>query len=129
MDVLGMVYNQLIADPFIMEKAAGRIKFYDFPETSSVTMAPNIIIDPLDVPLPKDFADDTWLTYDCLYQIEVWSKNRTATRELSEQISKVMWEFGFHQRPGVDEWDEDTGIYRDARRYRGKLYREDLDTL
>lgn len=129
MDVLGMVYNELIADPYIKEKASGRIKFYDFPETSSVTMAPNIIIDPLDVPLPKDFADDTWLTYDCLYQIEVWSKNRTNTRELSEQIGKVMWNFGFHQGTGPDEWDEETGIYRDARRYRGKLYRDDLDTL
>ncbi|MGG0284126.1 hypothetical protein ABEY41_03145 [Peribacillus butanolivorans] len=128
MDVLGMVYNALIADPYIKEKAFGRIKFYEFPVTGDVT-APYIIIDPLDVPLPKDFADDTWLTYDCLYQIEVWSKNRTNTRELSEQIGKVMWNFGFPQGTGVDEWDEDTGIFRDARRYRGKLYRDDLDTL
>ncbi|MGE6379978.1 hypothetical protein [Peribacillus muralis] len=129
MDVLKMVYDALIADPIINEKAAGRIKFYKFPETSSVTTAPNIIIDPLDVPLPEDFADDTWLTYDCLYQIEVWSKNRTNTRELAEQIEKVMWDFGFSQGSGPDEFDEATGIYRDARRYRGKLYRGDLDTL
>jgi len=40
-----------------------------------------------------------------------------------------MWNFGFHQGTGPDEWDEETGIYRDARRYRGKLYRDDLDTL
>ncbi|MGE7766666.1 hypothetical protein [Peribacillus sp. NPDC096540] len=128
MDVLGMVYNVLIADPYIKEKASGRIKYYEFPGTGDVT-APYIIIDPLDVPLPKDFADDTWLTYDCLYQIEVWSKNRTNTRELSEQIGIVMWNFGFHQGTGIDEWDKDTGVFRDARRYRGKLYRDDLDTL
>ncbi|AXN40669.1 DUF3168 domain-containing protein [Peribacillus butanolivorans] len=127
MDVLGMIYNAFIADPYIKEKASGRIKYYEFPGTGDVT-APYIIIDPLDVPLPKDFADDTWLTYDCLYQIEVWSKNRTNTRELSKQIGKVMWNFGFHQGT-ANEWDEETGIYRDARRYRGKLYRDDLDTL
>ncbi|MCY9003280.1 hypothetical protein [Peribacillus frigoritolerans] len=129
MDFLGMIYNTLIADSYIKEKAAGRIKFYGFPETSSVTSAPNIIIDPLDVPLPIDFADDTWLTYDCLFQIEVWSKNRMATNELSGHIRNVMWNFGFSQGTGVDEWDEDTGIFRDARRYRGKLYRDDLDTI
>ncbi|SNT42349.1 hypothetical protein SAMN05444672_12236 [Bacillus sp. OK838] len=129
MDVLGMIYNALIADPYIKEKAAGRIKFYEFPETSSVTMAPNIIIDPLDVPLPKDFADDKWLTYDCLFQIEVWSKNRMVTNELSGRIRNVMWNFGFSQGTGVDEWDEDAGVFRDARRYRGKLYRDDVDTL
>ncbi|PEJ34938.1 hypothetical protein CN689_06320 [Peribacillus butanolivorans] len=90
MDVLGMIYNAFIADPYIKEKASGR--------------------------------------NDCLYQIEVWSKNRTNTRELSKQIGKVMWNFGFHQGT-ANEWDEETGIYRDARRYRGKLYRDDLDTL
>ncbi|WP_339201705.1 DUF3168 domain-containing protein [Peribacillus sp. FSL P2-0133] len=128
MDVLGMIYDALMADPYIKETANGRIKFYEFPETGEVK-APFIIIDPLDVPLPQDFADNTWLTYDCLFQIDVWSKKRTATRELSEQICLVMWNVGFFQGSGVDEWDKDTGTFRDARRYRGKIYRDDLDTL
>ncbi|MFF2287294.1 hypothetical protein [Peribacillus butanolivorans] len=128
MDVLGMIYNALIADLYIKEKASGRIKYYEFPGTGVVT-APYIIIDPIDVPLPKEFADDTWLTYDCLFQIEVWSKNRMATNELSRYIRNVLWKLGFHQGTGVDEWDKDTGIFRDARRYRGKLYRDDLGTL
>jgi hypothetical protein len=128
MDVLGMIYDALMVNSAIKEAAYGRIKFYEFPETGEVT-APFIIIDPLDVPLPKDFADDTWLTYDCLFQIDVWSKKRTATRELSRQIRDVMWTLGFSQGSGVDEWDKGTGIFRDARRYRGKLYRDDLDTL
>ena len=85
MDVLGMIYHALMANPTIKEKAYGRIKFYEFPETGEVK-APFIIIDPLDVPIPKDYADNTWLAYDCLLQIDVWSKKRTATRELSEKI-------------------------------------------
>ncbi|WP_249596558.1 DUF3168 domain-containing protein [Peribacillus frigoritolerans] len=120
MDVLGIIYDALMVDPYIKETANGRIKFYEFPETGEVT-APFIIIDPLDVPLPQDFADNTWLTYDCLLQIEAWSKKRAATRELSEQIRNAMWNVGFSQGSGVDEWDKDTGIFRDARRYRGKI--------
>ena len=37
MDVLGMIYDALMADPSIKEKANGRIKFYEFPETGEVT--------------------------------------------------------------------------------------------
>ncbi|MFD9626975.1 DUF3168 domain-containing protein [Peribacillus muralis] len=128
MDVLGMIYAALMADTSIKETVDERIKFYEFPETGEVT-APFIIIDPLDVPLPKDFADNTWLTYECLFQIDVWSKKRTTTSELSGQICDAMWNAGFFQGLGVDEWDKSTGIFRDARRYRGKLYRDDLDTL
>jgi hypothetical protein len=128
MDVLGMIYDALMANPSIKKTVDERIKFYEFPETGEVT-APFIIIDPLDVPTPQDFADNTWLTYDCLFQIDVWSKKRTTTRELSGQIRDVMWNLGFSQGSGVDEWDKSTGIFRDARRYRGKLYRVDLDTI
>ncbi|WP_340373296.1 DUF3168 domain-containing protein [Peribacillus sp. FSL E2-0218] len=124
MDVLEIIYDVLMADPSIKETVDGRIKFYEFPETGDVT-APFIIIDPLDVPLPKDFADNTWLTYECLLQIDVWSKKRATTRELSGQIRDAMWKFGFSQGSGVDEWDKGTGIFRDARRYRGKIYRDD----
>lgn len=123
MDPLQLVYDQLISDPYIKEQAYGRIKYYEFPETGEVS-SPSIIIDPLDVPLPKDFADNTWLTYDCLFQIEVWSKDRAITRNLSNQIREAMWNIGFVQGTGVDEWDKDTGIFRDARRYRGKFYKK-----
>jgi len=126
MDILKAVYEALIADDFIREQASSRIKYYEYPESGDVTQ-PYIIIDPLDVPLPKDFADNTWLSYDCLYQIEVWTKNRSTTRELAERIRQVMWNIGFSQGSGIDEYEED--IFRDARRYRGKLYRNDLDTL
>ena len=128
MDVLSVSYNALIANPFIQEQANGRIKFYEYPESSSID-DPFIIIDPLDVPKPSDFADNTWLTYDCFYQIEVWTKNRTKTLNLAKEVHQVMWNKGFSQNSGIDEYDSDSGIFRDARRYNGKLYREDFDTI
>lgn len=121
-----MIYNELIADPYIKEQASGRIKYYEYPETGNVT-APYIVIAPLDAPLPKDYADNQWLTYDCLFQIDVWSKNRILTETIADKIRDVMWKLNFVQTSGPKEYED--GIFRDARRYRGKLYREDFNNL
>ncbi|MED3650609.1 hypothetical protein [Heyndrickxia sporothermodurans] len=127
MDILTMIYNALIADPYIKEQAYGRIKYYEYPETGDVK-APFIIIDPIDAPNPSDFADNTWLTYDCLFQIEVWSPNRIVTNSIADKVRDVMWkEFGLKQKSGPQEFDK--GVFRDARRYEGKIYREDVDGL
>lgn len=127
MDILATVYEALIADDYIKQQALGRIKYYEYPESGEVN-APFIIIDPINAPEPDDFADDTWLTYDCLFQIDVWTKNRTVTNTLAEKVRDVMWyRFGFKQQSGPQEYDQ--GVFRDARRYRGKIYRNDLEDL
>ncbi|PJH69387.1 hypothetical protein CVR96_26585 [Salmonella enterica subsp. enterica serovar Typhimurium] len=73
--------------------------------------------------MPADYADNTWLTEDYLYQIEVWSKNYADVKSVSDRIRAIMWnEFGFRQGSGVDEYDLDFKVYRDARRYSGKVY-------
>lgn len=124
MDVLNLIYNALIADEYIKEQAYRRIKYFEYPETGDIT-APFIIIDPINAPDPSDFADDTWLTIDCLLQIEVWSKNRIVTNTIADKVRDVMWaQLGFKQQSGPQEYDE--GVFRDARRYRGKIYRDDL---
>ncbi|WP_182101824.1 hypothetical protein [Niallia taxi] len=126
MDVEMIIYNALLMDPYIEEQASSRIKFYKYPESESLE-EPFIIIDPIDIPKPADLADDTWLTYDCLYQIEVWTKDRSITKTLGEKVHQVLWKLGFKQNGGLSEYD--SGIFRDARRFRGKLYREDFDTI
>lgn len=126
MDVEMIIYNALRMDPYIEEQASGRIKFYEYPESGSLE-EPFIIIDPIDIPKPADLADDTWLTYDCLYQIEVWTKDRSITKTLGEKVHQVLWKLGFKQNGGLSEYE--SGIFRDARRFRGKLYREDFDTI
>jgi hypothetical protein len=40
-----------------------------------------------------------------------------------------MWGLGFAQVGGVPEWDKDYNVFRDARRYSGRRYRDDFDTL
>jgi len=129
MDMMMVIYNALIADEYIKQQAFGRIKFYEYPETGSVTH-PYIVIDPLGPPLPDDYADNEPLTDEYLYQIDVWTKNRLVTKELAKRIKKVMRELGFGYFAGaVDEYDKETGIFRDARRYRGKFYTEEVEAL
>lgn len=119
--MLNKIYESLVADALIQEKVENRIKFYEYPETAILTDA-HIIIDPLDVPIPSDFADNTWLKEDFLLQIEVWSKSLSDTQIVAKRIREIMWKLGFSQGGGVDEWDKDLNIFRDARRYRGKVY-------
>jgi len=120
------IYEKLIADPLISHHATGRIKFYEYPATGDFSRL-YIIIDPLDVPKPSDFADNKWLTNDYLYQIDVWSNNLAITEAVAKKIQQIMWdELNFGQTGGMDEYDEDFKIYRDARRYRGKAYVEGI---
>jgi len=121
--MLYKIYDAFKADPLIQEKVGERIKFYEYPLTGDVT-GPYIIIDPLSSPIPGDYADNEQLTDEYMYQIEVWSKNLSDTESIAKQIRTVLRkEIGFAQYgTGIDEWDKDLGIYRDARRYRGKEY-------
>jgi len=127
MDILNKIYEALMADDFIKDQASGRIKFYQYPEMGSVD-SPYIVIAPIDPPMPSDFADNTWTKLDYLVQIDVYSRNRQLTDSIADRIRDIMWErFGFRQQSGPKEYDE--GIFRDARRYRGKLYRPDFENM
>lgn len=123
MDMLTAIYNALLADEYIAQQAKGRIKYYEYPQSGDVK-APYIVIDPLDVPLAADFADDTWMTNDYMYQIDVWTNNRLLSKKISDRIQEIMWSLGYGQKGGTDQYD--SGVYRDARRYRGKVYRETI---
>ncbi len=125
------IYNVLKENVVINDLVGNRIKFYKYPEPKDMKET-HIIIAPLDPPKPGDYADDQWLTDDYLLQIDVWSKDMEEKDLIAKTIRKVLWDklnvrqFGGN---GVDEWDEDYDIYRDARQYRGKKYRKDFDSL
>ncbi|WP_100373076.1 hypothetical protein [Bacillus sp. FJAT-45037] len=119
--MLNFIYEKLLENQYIVLNVGNRIKFYEYPPTDSMEGV-YIVIDPLDVPRPGDYADDQPLTDDYLYQIEVWSQDYLLTNNVAKEVRKVMLAIGFGQGSGVDEWDSDTRIYRDARRYEGKVY-------
>ena len=116
------IYNALNNNPFIQEKSCD-IKFYEYPDLDEFEGI-YIVIDAIDTPLPTDFADNKWLAEEYFYQIEVWSLDMALTEIIAREVRKVLYEelsFGQYGT-GLDEWDKETGIYRDARRYRGKNY-------
>lgn len=126
--MLNQIYDALMADPYISAQAGNRIKFYEYPETGDVSV-PYVVIDPLAPGQASDFADDTWLTDEYMYQIDVWSKNHDVTKEISKKIRKVLSSIGLREMKGqgVDEYDKATGIYRVARRFTGKEYNENIE--
>jgi Protein of unknown function (DUF3168) len=117
------VHEALKTSPLIQQKVGNRIKFYEYPPTANM-QGVYIVIDPVEPPRPGDYADNQWLTDEYFYQIDVWSKKLDDTQSVAKEVRQVMWEvLGFAQdSAGPDEFDKDTGIYRDARRYRGKEY-------
>lgn len=123
------IYNALLTDPVIAREARGRIKFYEYPETGDVSGA-YIVIDPLAPPLDSDFGDDLPVAEEYLYQIDVWTRNRNLTKDLAKRAKQALREAGFYYYAGgVDEYDKESKIFRDARRFRGKRPTEEFETL
>lgn len=124
MDILREIYDTLIDDQEIADQATGKIKFYEFPDSLTMDAGPYIVIEPLDIPRPIVFGDNHRLITDSLFQIETWSRDRSTTREIAEKIESLLWEAGFIQTGGLNEFDE--GIFRDARRYRKASYSDEF---
>lgn len=138
MDIMMELQKALVEDGYIAGKTSfvnskgnvdHRIKFFEYPATADVTQ-PYIIIDSLSPPLDKVFADDEPIIEEYLYQVDVWTKKRNETKELARRVKQALRKSGFYYYAGgVDEYDPETKIYRDARRFRKKVYSEDVEAL
>ncbi len=131
-DILDIVYKILIEDEKVVsyvhsEQDGLRIKYFTYPETADM-QGSWVVLESIVNALPSEFADDTWIAYDNLIHVEVWSRKREDNLMLATRIRDLLWKrLKFKQNDSVDEYD--LGIYRDARRYEGKLYRHDLNDI
>src|SRR5699024_9643114 len=103
----------LKSDSYISEHVGDRIKAYQYPKAENLH-APHIIIDPLDVPIPSDYADNVGMTDDYVYQIEICSHEHAVIKEVSRRIRLALCDLGFSQSEVIFEYDHDYKIYRDA---------------
>lgn len=127
--MLDYMYSLLIADPVINEYVGNRIKFYKYPPTGDFS-GTYIVFDPIDTNQIGDYADGIYLTEESLVQVDIWSKNKETRDLVAKRIRKILVDDnGFSETTGPDEFDKDTRIYRLAKRYGMKFYREDLDSL
>lgn len=124
------IYEALINNEEIMKLVTkNNIKFFDYPNAQEIKDIV-IVIDPLDTPKPDDFADNDNLTYEYLYQIDVFVKQNKGIngRVLSDRlvflIQRMMWEvLGFGETSSIKpEYIKEFNIYRQAKRFEGKQY-------
>lgn len=131
-DILDIAWNILKEDEQVVSYVDSdidglRIKYFTYPETADM-QGSWIILEPIINALPSNLSDRTWVTYDFLLHVEVWSRKREDNIKLANRIRDLLWDkLGFKQNDSTDEFDLE--IYRDARRYEGQLHRSDLDNL
>ena len=134
-DMLLEIFDVLRHDPYISEKLKPQqdITFNRYPEVESITR-PIIVIDELDEPMEREYADNDSLALSYLIQVDVFTKvqpginARTLRDNLSDTILILLKEeLGMtNVSSAKPEYDKDFKVYRSARRYEGTYYREDI---
>lgn len=70
----------------------------------------------------SDFADDVSIASEIIMQIDVWSKSSTSA--ISGEVDKTMKTLGYTRSSAQDLYEDDTGVYHKALRYRTKVMEE-----
>lgn len=127
------MYEAFKADKELSEHVKD-IRFFTYPNANDVTK-PVIVIDDLTTPIPGDFADDDNLTYQYLYQIDLFVKQnsnvngRLLSNRLILRIQRIMYEqFRFTvNSSGKPEYLKEFNLYRSTLSFTGKIYREEME--
>lgn len=133
-DILMEIYNVLINDTLVQKYVDKRIKFYEYPEPSSISQ-PYIVMNEIDDTLPTEYADNDNLALSYLVQIDVFVPESDdyeayfVRNEVSYHISRLLKELLKMENTSnaKPEYDKDLKIYRSARRYEGTFYRSELN--
>ncbi|EGQ0314113.1 hypothetical protein AABD75_001054 [Staphylococcus pseudintermedius] len=133
-DMLMEIYNVLINDTLVQKYVDKRIKFYEYPEPSSISQ-PYIVMSEIDDTLPTEYADNDNLALSYLVQIDVFVPESDdyeayfVRNEVSYHISRLLKELLKMENTSnaKPEYDKDLKIYRSARRYEGTFYRSELN--
>ncbi|HCT8050437.1 TPA: hypothetical protein OT946_000889 [Staphylococcus pseudintermedius] len=133
-DILMEIYNVLINDTLVQKYVDKRIKFYEYPEPSSISQ-PYIVMSEIDDTLPTEYADNDNLALSYLVQIDVFVPESDdyeayfVRNEVSYHISRLLKELLKMENTSnaKPEYDKDLKIYRSARRYEGTFYRSELN--
>lgn len=118
-DPLDMVYQHLVNDIDVVRLVGEKknIRKYHVPEEFE-ELPPIVRIHPISE-IPTEYADNKQLAWDVILQIDVWDTSNP--REIAMMINKAMKKINFKQSTPTFEFDPDTYLIRDGRRYRGVL--------
>jgi len=116
---IGTEIYQLIVNDEQLKKLvpSGHVFQYHVPEEFQ-EKPPIVRITMLNM-LPNNYADDRQMAFDYTIQIDVW--NEGSPFIIAQHINRIMKGFNFRQSTPVFEFDIDTNLIRDGRRYEGKI--------
>ncbi|MCR1834973.1 hypothetical protein NSA56_11260 [Oceanobacillus caeni] len=116
-DSLDMAYQLLINDNELMDLVGSPDKIFKYHVPEEHREQPPIIrLHPISE-LPTEYADNQQLGWDCILQIDVWDSQNA--RKIALKINELMKTIDFKQSAPTYEFDEETYLIRDGRRYRG----------
>lgn len=116
-DYLDMAYQLLINDNELMGLVGSQEKVFKYHVPEEHREKPPIIrLYPISE-LPTEYADNQQLGWDCILQIDVWDSQNA--RKIALKINELMKTIDFKQSAPTYEFDEETYLIRDGRRYRG----------
>ncbi|WP_440868138.1 hypothetical protein [Staphylococcus shinii] len=127
MDIYNSFLNDSVISQYITENS---IKFYEYPNANEITNSV-IVIDEVISPEIKDFADDNPLSYEYIFQIDIFVKQANnnvngslVSSELILEIQRIMWEeYGFRVfQSFAPEYDSSFKLYRQSKQFRGRKY-------
>lgn len=116
---LEIVYQLLINDNTFINYIGGKERVFKYHVPEEYRKTPPIIrLNPI-IEKPAHYADNEQLAWNCIVQVDVW--DISDSRSIALKVNKLMKEINFKQDTPVFEFDPDTYLVRDARRYRGTL--------
>lgn len=130
-DIMMDLYNAFLEDPIVSKHVkANSIKFFDYPNANDIKNIV-VVIDEVISPTMNNFADDNPLTYEYIFQVDVFVKQNSnnvngslLSRELILRITTIMWQqFGFGEFQSFNpEYLKDFNLYRTSKQFRGRKY-------
>lgn len=121
-DSLDITYKLLTNDNSLMNLVGNKNQVFKYHVPEDFRELPPIVrISPISE-IPAEYADNEQLAWDCILQIDVWDVSDS--RLIALKINELMKTINFKQSTPIYEFDEDTYLIRDGRRYRGKIMAE-----
>lgn len=118
-DPLDMIYQHLINDVDVMRLIGAKENVFKYHVPEEFREVPPIVrLSPISE-IPTEYADNKQLAWDVILQIDIWDFSNP--REIAMAINKSMKKINFKQSTPTFEYDPDTYLIRDGRRYRGVL--------
>ncbi|WP_323702018.1 hypothetical protein P3T86_09735 [Staphylococcus nepalensis] len=134
-DIMMYLYDTFLDDQLISKHVkADSIKFYSYPNANDIQNTV-IVIDELISPKMSDFADDDPLTYEYIFQVDIFVKQNKnnvngslLSRELILRVARIMWDLGFGEFQSFNPtYEENFNLYRQSKQFRGRKYIKEME--